>query len=397
MARKLRRDTEVLDALRTGKRGGPLGLPIEQSATWSLRSAEEGARFSQEVAPPAFYTRWGNPTTRKLEDAIARLEGGEAGLATGSGMGAISTVLLHYARKKKHIVAQRSLYSATTEMLTRVLPDFGARTDFIPGPDTDQFASKISRDTALVYLETPSNPLLEVADIQAIAEHAEGKGVPVAVDNTFASPLNQRPLALGATITLHSATKYLGGHSDATGGVLAGDRDTVRDLWIMYKMLGPTLAPHEAFLIHRGMKTLALRVARQNANAMRIAEFLARHPAVERVYYPGLKAHPGHDVAARQMTGFGGMLSFEVKGGYQPAKRTLEATEVCVLGVSLGGVETLIEQPALMSYFDLDEAALEAIGVDPALIRLSVGIEDADDVLRDLLSALEPELTASRG
>ncbi|MDX1612347.1 MAG: PLP-dependent transferase, partial [Candidatus Thermoplasmatota archaeon] len=223
---------------------------------------------------------------------------------------------------------------------------------------------------------------------RAVSEAAQDLDVPVFVDNTFASPLNQRPLELGATLSLHSATKYLGGHSDVVGGVLCGDEATVEACWSMYKLLGPTLAPNDAFLIHRGLKTLGLRIQRHNQNALKLAAFLDGHHAVERVYYPGLKEHPGHEVAAAQMDGFGGMLSFEVAGGYEPAKRVLEAVEVAVLGVSLGGVETLIQHPASMTHAPLTPEERAQAGIPEGLIRLSVGVEDVRDLEADLDQAL---------
>lgn len=380
-------NTRLLTITR-GARGEGLGLAIEQNATWSLTSAQAGADFAHAFAPTTFYTRWGNPTTRRLEEAVADLEHADGAIATSSGMGAISTALVTYARKKKQAVAQSSLYSATHETLSRVLPDFGVRTDFVPGPDTDAFADKITRDTAFVYLETPSNPLMQITDIRAVCDIASDKDVPVLVDNTFATPLNQRPLDLGATIALHSATKYLGGHSDVIGGILAAKEEALHRLWDTYKILGPALAPNDAFLIHRGIKTLGLRIERHNENALRLARFLADHPLVDKVHYPGLPEHPGHEVAKRQMDGFGGMLSFEAKGGYEVGRRMLEACEVCVLGVSLGSVETLISHPASMTHGPLSPEERQVAGIPEGLIRLSVGIEDIEDLERDLDRAL---------
>ena len=383
-----RPDTRALAATQGDRGHHGLGLSIEQHATWGLKDAEQGAAFSEAVAPPAFYSRWGNPTVRRVEEAVARLEGAEAALATASGMGAISTALIHLSRTRKHIVAQRSLYAGTAELLGRVLPEFGVTTELVEGPDTDGFIERITPETAFVYLETPSNPLLEISDIEAVGQAARDHGVPVLVDNTFASPINQRPLELGASLVLHSATKYFGGHSDVTGGVMAGDASLIEGLWKTYKLLGATLAPNDAFLIHRGLKTLALRVRQQTASAGQLATFLDGHAAVERVYYPGLKGHPGHDVAARQMDGFGAMLSFEVAGGFAAAKRVLESVEVATLGVSLGSVETLIQHPASMTHAPLSPAERAAAGIPEGLIRLSVGIEDVADLREDLDRAL---------
>ncbi len=384
-----RRETRVLDATRAPDPEEGLGLPIDQSATWGLESAQEGAELSRATAPTRFYSRWGNPTVRRLETAVADLEGAEAALATASGMGAIASALFHVARGTDHIVAQRSLYTATTEILGRFFDDLGVTTAFVPGTDPEAFQEAITPETGVVYLETPSNPLLEISDIRAISEIARDDGVPVFVDNTFASPLNQRPLELGADLSLHSATKYLSGHSDVTGGVLCGSEDLVQDIWTTYKVLGPSLAPNDAFLIHRGLKTLALRIERHNQNALSLAERLADHPAIERVHYPGLKDHPGHEVAAAQMDGFGGMLSFEIAGGREAGRTVMESVEVCTLGVSLGGVETLIQHPASMTHAPLTPEELEAAGIPQGLIRLSVGVEHIEDLWDDLSSALD--------
>lgn len=384
-----RRDTRILEATRSDAEAEGLGLSIEQHATWSLESADEGAAYSQATAPTEFYSRWGNPTVRRLEDAIAELEGGEAALAAGSGMGAIATALLHFGRERgKRILAQSSLYSATQELMRRLMGDYGVETLQLSAGDTEAFREELTEETSLVYLETPSNPLLSIADIEAISEAAHEHGVPVLVDNTFASPVNQRPLELGADVVLHSATKALGGHSDVVGGLLVADEETVAECWTTYKMLGPTLGPNDAFLVHRGLKTLGLRIERQNENARTLARLLAEHPRVEAVYHPSLKDHPGHEVAARQMDGFGGILSFEVAGGLEAGRRVLEATEVCLLGVSLGGVETLIQHPATMTHAPLSAEERRAAGISDGLIRLSCGIEDPEDLKADLEAAL---------
>lgn len=385
----MRRDTRILDATRGDDDEQGLGLSIEQHATWRLADAEQGAAYSHATQPEAFYSRWGNPTVRRLEAALAEMEGGGAALATSSGMGAIATALLHLGRERgKRIVTQESLYSATQELMTRLMADYGVETVQLPAGDTEAFRDAITDDTSLVYLETPSNPLLSIADIAAISDAAHAVDVPVLVDNTFASPVNQRPLELGADVVLHSATKFLGGHSDVMGGALVADEATVADAWTTYKMLGPSLAPNDAFLVHRGLKTLGLRIERQNENALTVAEHLADHPKVEAVYHPGLKDHPGHEVAARQMDGFGGIVSFELAGGVDAGRRVLEATEVCILGVSLGGVETLIQHPASMTHAPLSAEERREAGIADGLIRLSCGIEDPEDLQADLEQAL---------
>lgn len=389
MSDEHKRATRFLRATSSDEPHDGLGLGIEQSATWSLESAEQGAAFSAATKPEAFYSRWGNPTVSRFEQAIAEVESGQAAIGTASGMGAIATALIHQARNGEHIVAQNSLYSATQEMLTRLLPAYGIEASFVEGPDTDGFGDAIGPQTALVYLETPSNPLLQIADIQAISEQVREHGVPVFVDNTFASPVNQRPLELGADVVLHSGTKFLGGHSDVMAGAIVADEATIEQMWKTYKMLGPSLAPNDAFLVHRGMKTLALRVQRQNESALQLAQFLDEHPAVQGVYHPGLKDHEGHAIAADQMDGFGAILSFEVEGGVPAGRRVLEATEVCTLGVSLGGVETLVQHPASMTHAPLSEAERREAGIAGGLIRLSCGIESPEDLIADLDQALE--------
>jgi methionine-gamma-lyase len=380
--------TRFLEATQSDEPHDGLGLSIEQSATWSLESAEQGAAFAQASQPEEFYSRWGNPTVARFEEALAEVESGEAALATSSGMGAIATALIDQAREGERIVAQNSLYSATQEMMSRLLPDYGVDATFVPGPDVAAFEEAITEDTSLVYLETPSNPLLQIADIEAIADVAHDHGVPVFVDNTFASPVNQRPLELGADVVLHSGTKFLAGHSDVTAGGIVADGDTIESMWTTYKMLGPSLAPNDAFLVHRGMKTLHLRVRQQNRNARQLTAFLDQHPKVAEVYHPSLKTHEGHEVAARQMDDFGAILSFEVDGGVEAGRRALEATEVCTLGVSLGGVETLVQHPASMTHAPLSEAERREAGIADGLIRVSVGIEDPEDLQADLAEAL---------
>lgn len=383
-------DTRILEAARSHEPHQGLGLTIHQHATWSLENAAQGAAYAQETKPDTFYARWGNPTVQRFEDTLATLEHGDAALATASGMGAIATALIHHARERgKHVITQTSLYSATQELLNGPLNDYDVETTALPAHDTQAFQDRITDDVALVYLETPSNPLLDIADIQAISDAASDHDAPVIVDNTFATPINQNPLLDGADIVLHSTTKAIGGHSDATGGALVADQATIEDLWGTYKMLGPTMAPNTAFLMHRGIKTLGLRAERQNENATALARFLDEHPRIETVHHPSLPTHPGHEVAKRQMHGYGGLLSFEVEGGYETGKALLESTEICMLGVSLGGVETLIQHPASMTHAPLPPHKRREAGIQDGLIRLSCGIENTQDLITDLERSLE--------
>ncbi len=362
--------------------------PIYQTATFQLGSAKDGADYALQTHPTRFYTRWGNPTTRLLEQAVAELEGGEDALATSSGMGAISTAILTEVKKDARIVAQKTLYSGTEELLTHVLPDFGVKFELVDARNLEEVKTALSRNTALLYLETPANPTMDIVDIGACVKIAAEKNIPVFVDNTFASPYNQNPLELGASVVLHSATKYLGGHADVTGGVLVGGRRFIRRAWQTLKVFGPCLSPFDSWLILRGIRTLAVRMQRHNENAQRLAENLASHPSVDTVYYPGLRSHIQHRVARKQMKGFGGMLSFEVKGGYAQAKRFVEGVKLARLAVSLGGVQTLVEHAASMTHGMLSEAERRKAGISEGLIRVSVGIEDVNDLIDDFRRAL---------
>lgn len=378
-------------AVHPSRRKGnvPLSVPIHQSATWQLESSEQGARYAKETAPTDFYTRWGNPTTRRLEEALARLEGGQAALCTASGMGAISSAVIATLGGSGHVVAQRALYSATTELFDRVLPPYGCSATYFDPTKPETLERALRPDTKLIYIETPANPTMEITDIAGVVDAARRRGIPVLCDNTFATPLNQNPLPLGCHGVMHSMTKYISGHSDATGGVVVGSKPWVGKVWYAYKILGPALAPHEAWLVLRGLKTLGVRMERHNANAMRLASWLEPHPKVARVNYPGLEGFPQHALASKQMRGFGGMLSFELKGGFASAKRFCEAVDLATLAVSLGGVETLVQHPASMTHGVLTDAERARAGVDAGLIRVSVGIESADDLMADFEQALD--------
>jgi len=381
-------DTTAIHPVKR-KGHGPMVEPIFMSSTWRLKNAKQGAEFSLSTAPPEFYTRWGNPTTRDLELALAKIEGGANAIATGSGMGAVSSTVLTFARPGKNIVAGKSLYSATTEMLSRYLPQFGVETKFLDTTVEGAFLRAVNRNTCLVYAESPANPTMELTDLREAAEAAEKVGAPLVVDNTFATPVNQRPIDLGAEVVVHSATKYLGGHTDVIAGALiTKDQETFERIWRIYKMLGPTIGPFEAFLVRRGIKTLPLRVKRMNETAMALAEFLDEHHAVSRVNYPGLKSFPQHELAKKQMRGFGGMLSFEVKGGYKTAVRFAESLRLATLAVSCGGVETLVEHAASMTHGTLTPRERKLAGIDEGLIRVSVGLEAASDLIEDFKRAL---------
>lgn len=363
--------------------------PIYQTSTYRLPSAEEGAQLAAAVAPARYYTRYGSPNGKHAEALLTGLEGSEAALVLGSGMAAISTAIMSNVGAGGHVLAQRTHYTGTLTLLAEVLPQYGIEVTQVDQRDPDAFARAIRPSTKVVYTESPSNPLLDVTDLVATAELARGAGAVAIADNTFATPYNQRPIDFGYDLVVHSATKYLGGHADVTAGAILGRRELVERAWEHARVLGPVLHPFEAWLLVRGLRTFGLRMAAHNANAMEVARFLEAHPAVERVHYPGLESHPGHDLAKRQMPGgYGGMMAFELKGGYEAAYKAVERTEVCVSAVSLGSVETLITHAASMVFGHQTEDERVAAGISPSLIRLSVGIEDAQDIVEDLDQAL---------
>ncbi len=363
--------------------------PIYQTATFRYETVEEGARLGAETGPGYFYTRWANPTTDEFQRKVALLEQAEAALAVSSGMAAISTAVLSLLRAGDHAIVPKAVYQATFELFHGVCPRYGVETTFLDDPDLDAYGRAIRPSTKLLYIETPNNPLLGVTDIAGVVALAKRCGAWTVADNTFATPYNQRPLALGVDLVCHSATKYLGGHHDVTAGVIAGPSDLIRRCVRTMRILGGVLDPFAAYLLIRGLMTLGLRMERHNANAFALARYLAAHPAVERVYYPGLPEHPRHAVAARQMTdGYGGMMSIEVRGAVAAGARCVEALRVATLAVSLGGVSTLVTHPASTTSVNMPREARLAAGIADGLIRISVGIEDLDDLIADFDQAL---------
>lgn len=357
---------------------GAVTVPIYQTSTFV--QTEVGVHRGYE------YARTGNPTRTAYETAVAALEGGAWGLAFASGMGATSTVL-YLLSAGDHVVAADDLYGGTFRLFDTVLRRYGIAFSYVDMSDPARVEAALRPDTRLVWIESPTNPLLKIVDIAAVAERAHAAGARVAVDNTFASPYLQQPLDLGADLVVHSATKYLGGHSDVVGGVVVGrDPDLGERLRFLQNAAGIVPGPFDSWLVLRGLKTLALRMRQHAANGLAVAEWLADHPRVERVLYPGLPDHPNHAVAARQMPhGFGGMVSFTVRGGEAVARAVVARTRIFALAESLGGVESLIELPAAMTHASV---AGSALAVPPALVRLSVGIEDVADLVADLDQAL---------
>lgn len=351
------------------------------SSTAAIQDVVEGRKAG------ALYTRYGlNPTIQALEEKLAAIEGAEAALAFSSGMAAESALFLTHGRKG--IVCLGDAYGGTLELLSGQLPELGIPTHLLLGNELGRLVEILKQGVDLVFFETPTNPALELFDIAEIAELAHAYGARVAVDNTFASPVNQNPLALGADFVVHSATKYLGGHSDLTAGALMGSKELVMPVWGWRKNLGQTIAPEIAAQLARSLRTLTVRVERQNETAMKIAEAMQAHPGVERVLYPGLPDFPGHDLAKRQMRGYGGMLTIEVKGGGEMATRVADALKLFALAPSLGGVESLVTQPCTTTHHGLTQEERARRGISDAMLRLSVGLEDADDLIADLEQAL---------
>lgn len=378
-------------AIHSGQAHNPsLGLtpPIFQTSTFKLPTAERGAELAQESAPADFYTRWGNPTTKGFEAQIASLESAEAALAVSSGMAALTILFFSHVEAGDHVVVGQSIYSGVNEIVNGVLPRYGITATTVDSSGTGAIKKALTKKTRLILVESPTNPTLDLCDLRALAEVGRDAGVTTAVDNTFATPIHQRPLEHGIDVVVHAATKYLGGHSDATGGAFCSTQEKVDRAWYYLKLFGPCLSPFEAWLFQRGMKTLPLRAERQAQSALELARFLEAHRAVDRVYYPGLESHPQHELASRQMDGYGGMLSFEVRGGHEGGICVAESLKLIQLAVSLGGVESIIQHPASMTHGTLSEKDRERAGISPALLRLSVGLENCDDLKRDLDQAL---------
>ena len=362
--------------------------PIYPSVTYRADSADEFRAMATEARHPRFYARYGSPTHARVEKLVSELEGAEAALVFASGMAAISSAVLSQLEAGDHVVAQRSHYMGTTQLVGSVLARFGVSSTIVEQTDTGAFESALRPETRLVLLESPSNPLLQLTDLAAVAAIARRRGIPTLADNTFATPINQKPLELGVDMVVHSATKFLGGHHDLLAGVIAGSRAAVGRAWETSIVLGGNLGAFEAWLLLRGMRTLGIRVERQNATAQAVAEFLERHAAVASVHYPGLPSHPQHALARSQMRAYGGVLSVVLRDGASAAQRFMQRTQLFAHAVSLGGIESLAMHAATTWSGTLTEEQMRASGVDPGLVRLSVGLEDAADLIADLDQAL---------
>ncbi|HXR14788.1 MAG TPA: aminotransferase class I/II-fold pyridoxal phosphate-dependent enzyme [Terriglobales bacterium] len=385
---KKHRHRPETEAVRGGtnldKKNGPLATPIYQTSTFEVTDNEEQLRATHT---DMFYTRYGNPTNTVAESAIAELEGADSALLFASGMGAITTSILALLKSGDHVVAQRDIYGGATKFFSQWVPKLGIETTFVDTTDYGQHARAIRPNTRLLYLESPTNPLGRVVDLHKTASLAKKHNLISMIDSTFATPINQRPAEFGIDLVMHSATKYFAGHSDVICGVIAGRKDLIERIHETRTTLGAVMDPHAAWLLLRGIRTLAVRVQRQNESALRVAQFLAQHSRVRSVHYPFLEGHPQRAVAMDQMSGGGGIVSFEVDGTGEDARHVAESLNLFTLAPSLGGVDSLVSIPVLTSHAMISAELREKMGVTEQLIRLSVGIESADDLIADLEQA----------
>ncbi len=369
---------------------GSAVVPIYQTSTFKFRNVDHGAQCFSGESDGYIYTRLGNPTIKALEKTLASLEGGYGGIATSSGMGAVSTVYMTYLAQGDHMVSHESLYGPSRVIMETLFSRFGIESSYVDATNPDNIRDAIRPNTKLIYLETPANPTMGITDIEAVANLVKGKNIKICVDNTFCSPYLQNPLSLGADIVLHSMTKFINGHADVVAGmIVAKTREDYQKMRPVMINVGFNMDPHQAFMVHRGLKTLALRLDRAQQNAMQVARFLEGHPMVEWIKYPGLASHPQYELAQRQMRGPGSMISFELRGGLVAGKILMNHVQLALLAVSLGGVETLIQHPASMTHSKMSKESRELAGITNGLVRLSVGIEDAGDIIADLNQALD--------
>lgn len=368
---------------------GPVIPPIYQTSTFKFRDAKHGGSLFKGEEKGYIYSRMGNPTIEAMEDSIAELEGGHKALGCGSGMAAINTVFIALLQAGDHVVCSKSVYGPTNTLLKNVFSKYGVQSDFVDTDNVQNIKAAIKSNTKVIYVESPGNPTLAITDIQAAADIAHENNALLVVDNTFMSPALQRPFEFGADIVLHSMTKFLNGHADVVAGIIVvKDEETYLNLRKVLNQLGGVIDPFNAFLVHRGIKTLHLRMERHSQSAMKIAEFLENHPAVDWVRFPGLQSHPQYDIAVKQHDLPGGIISFELKGGYKAGEKLMNSVKLCQLAVSLGGVETLIQHPASMTHLTMGEEMRKTAGITEGLVRLSVGIEKAEELISDLDNAM---------
>lgn len=386
---KGRNSTAIHAGFDPAEHKGAVSVPIYQTSTFAFPTAEEGAARFEGTSRGPIYTRLGNPTIAALEECVAKLEQGCGAVATATGMAAVSSVLLSQLKSGGHVVGTHPLYGPSRGLVDKHLSRFGVEATWVSSADHAALVEAVRPETQLIYIETPANPTVDLVDIRAAAELAHSAGIPLAVDNTFAGPHLQRPIEFGANIVLHSMTKSLNGHADVVAGiVVARDQavlNSIRDTAVTF---GMTMDPHQAWLVLRGIRTLGMRVERAQENAWKLAKWLEAHEAVEWVRYPGLKSHPQHDLARRQMAGPGSMIAFELKGGVEAGRELMNSVRLITLAVSLGGVESLVEHPASMTHKSVPAEEQRRQGITPGLVRLAVGCEDFDDLHADLAQAL---------
>ena len=369
---------------------GAATVPIYQTSTFRFDSAEDGAACFAGEKDGYVYTRIGNPTVAALERQVAELEHGYGAVAFASGMGAVSTVYMAYLNAGDHIISSDAVYGASRTMMEGHMSRFGVQSTYVKTENLENIKAAIRPNTKMLYIETPANPTMGITDIEACAKIAKEHNLLLVVDNTFCSPYLQNPLDLGADVVLHSVTKFINGHADIVGGiVITKTQELYKQLHVMMLNLGGNMDPHQAYMVIRGLKTLGIRIDRAQESAMKVAEFLESHPQVASVAYPGLKSHPQYELAKKQMRGTGTMISFELKGGLEAGRKLMNNVKMCILAVSLGGVETLIQHPASMTHSKVSATAKAAAGITDGLVRFSVGIENVEDIIADLKQALD--------
>lgn len=388
--RKHHEDTQCVHASFTPDASGAVVTPIYQVSTFSFRDVDHGAGLFSGKEKGYIYTRMANPTIEALERAVAVLEEGHRGLGCASGMAAIHTAFAALVSAGDHVICSESVYGPTNTLLKTVMTRFGIEVSFVDTSNLDAVRKAIRKNTKVVYVETPGNPTLVISDIAAMADIAHEHGALLVVDNTFMSPILQKPLTLGADVVVHSMTKYINGHADVVAGmIVVKNEEDYKHFRKVLNQIGGVIDPFNAFLVARGIKTLAIRMERHCASALKIAQFLEGHGKVERVYFPGLPSHPQYEIAERQMKGPGGVISFELEGGIEAGKTLMNSVRFCTLAVSLGGVETLIEHPASMTHASMGAEDRAAAGITDGLVRIAVGIEHADEIISDLEQGLE--------
>lgn len=368
---------------------GAVVTPIYQTSTFKFKNAEQGASLFKGEEKGFIYTRLGNPTIEAMEDAVAKLEGGYKATGCASGMAAVHTLIAGMLRAGDHLVSSDSVYGATSVLLSSIMPQFGIETTFVDTSDIEQVKNAIKPNTRMIYIETPGNPTLAITDLTAVGKIAKEKNLYFAVDNTFMSPVLQKPFEFGADFIIHSMTKYLNGHADVVAGIIiVNNQEHYAKLRKMSNHFGGVIDPFNSFLVHRGLKTLNLRVMRQQENAQQVAEFLENHPKIENIQFPGLPSHPQYELAQKQQKGSGSMISIDLKGGYEAGVKLMNNVKLFQLAVSLGGVESLIQHPASMTHAGMDKESRLKAKITDGLVRLSIGIEDPEDLIEDLKQAL---------